>query len=55
MLVFLCLMIKAFKIDEGDRVITAATIDLCGDLSRQDERVKLVGRLAYLFHSLPNS
>lgn len=46
---------EAFKINGCDRAITAATIDLCGDLSRQDERVKLVERLAYLFHSLPNS
>jgi hypothetical protein len=34
---------KAFKIDSGDRAITTATIALCGDLSKQDERVKLVG------------
>ncbi len=42
-----------FKIEGG--TVTAATIDLCGDLSKQDEHVKLVKRLAYLFHSLPNS
>jgi hypothetical protein len=29
--------------------ITAATIDLCGDLSKQDERDKLVKRLKGLF------
>ncbi len=46
---------ESFKIDDCDRTITAATIDLCGDLSKQDERDKLVERLAYLFHSLPNS
>jgi 5-methylcytosine-specific restriction enzyme subunit McrC len=46
---------KAFKIDDCDRTITAATIDLCGDLSKQDERVKLVARLKALFNDLLNS
>jgi 5-methylcytosine-specific restriction endonuclease McrBC regulatory subunit McrC len=46
---------EAFKIDGGDRAITAATIDLCGDLSKEDERVKLVARLKALFNNLLNS
>jgi hypothetical protein len=36
-----------FAIEGG--LITAATIDLCGDLSKQDERDKLVARLRGLF------
>ena len=50
MLIFLHLMIKAFKIVDSDRAITAATINLCGDLSKRDERVKLVARLKALFN-----
>ena len=41
---------KAFKIVDSDRAITAATIDLCGDLSKQNERVKLVARLKAIFN-----
>ena len=36
-----------FAIEDG--MITAATIDLCGDLSKQGERDKLVARLRGLF------
>jgi hypothetical protein len=46
---------EAFKIDGSDRKITAATIDLRGDLSKQNESVKLGEHLAYFFHVLPNS
>jgi 5-methylcytosine-specific restriction enzyme subunit McrC len=37
----------SFAIEGG--TITAATIDLCGDLSKQEERDKLVRRLKALF------